>query len=73
MARLLATAMEELGFRQKGKFVETSAQSILKMSNPSTDFQAMVSESGMSCLPMKIVVHASAEEVCGEVVKHLHA
>ena len=42
VARLLATAMEELGYRQEGKFVETSAQAILKFQDPPAEFEALV-------------------------------
>jgi len=41
VARLLASCLSELGFRAKGGLVETSAQDILKLKDPASDFQAM--------------------------------
>jgi hypothetical protein len=38
---LPATYLSELGFRAKGGLVETSAQDILKLKDPASDFQAL--------------------------------
>jgi len=42
VARLLARCLSELGFRSKGGLVETSAQDILKLKDPASDFQGML-------------------------------
>ena len=44
VARLLARAMAELGFRSEGALVETSAHEILKLNDPAADFQAMLED-----------------------------
>ena len=41
VARLLAKAMSELGFRSNPQMVETSAQDILKLKDPASDFAQM--------------------------------
>ena len=42
VARLLANAMSELGFRSKSTLIETSAQDILKLKDPAGEFQDML-------------------------------
>jgi len=44
VARLLANAMSELGFRSKNTLIETSAQDILKLKDPMGEFQDMLEQ-----------------------------
>ena len=44
VAKLLARAMAELGFRSQGSLIETSAQEILKLKDPVSDFQTMLED-----------------------------
>jgi SpoVK/Ycf46/Vps4 family AAA+-type ATPase len=50
VAKLLARAMNQLGFRKNATMIETSAQDILKCQNPGSDFADMMKQATGGCL-----------------------
>jgi replication-associated recombination protein RarA len=50
VANLLTRAMNQLGFRKNNTMIETSAQDILKLKNPGTDFADMMKQATGGCL-----------------------
>ena len=50
VAKLLARAMNQLGFRKNATMIETSAQDILKKKDPGSDFAEMMKNATGGCL-----------------------